>query len=101
MRKSIIRDHADYYDIKRHLSTFNKNRKKEHYCRDQQSDGEEGNGESSSMTVCPLTRFERLFTPRRNNTSTGMHSTNENQYDSNERTNTYFENQLRMMIYGN
>ncbi len=90
IRQSIKNDHQNYYDIKREISTYNKNRIHGHICKNDSEDADDNNG-TSSTSVCPLTRFERLFTPRR---------TDENRQNTTERSNVYFENQLRMMIYG-
>jgi hypothetical protein len=92
IRESIKRDYQDYYQIKREMSTYNKNRVQGHNCRNDSEDADDNNNDNrSSEVVCPLTRFERLFTPRR---------TEENRQETAERSNIYFENQLRMMIYG-
>ena len=95
MRDVIEQENGDYYQIKREMSTFNSQRiekmkkNREDDCNADEDEEDESNA-ASSASEFPLTRFERLFTPDRRG-----------QIDSNiPRNNSYFENQLRLMIYG-
>jgi len=97
MRDVIEQENIDYYKIKREMSTFNTQRieklkKKQEYSNVEEEDEEDDESNTaSSESEFPLTRFERLFTPDRRG------QTNSNEIP---RNNSYFENQLRMMIYG-
>lgn len=97
MRDVIEQENIDYYKIKREMSTFNTQRveklkKKGENSVDDDDDEDDENNELSGESEFPLTRFERLFTPDRRS------QTNSNDIP---RNNSYFENQLRLMIYGN
>ena len=97
MREVIEKEHIDYYQIKREMSTFNNKRveklknQRENNIEDEEVDEDDENNSISNEIEFPLTRFERLFTPDRRN-----------QISTNDipRNNAYFENQLRLMIYG-
>ena len=90
MREVIKHECYDYYDIKREMSTFNSKRA-EQLKNNEEEDPDEDENSLSNDVEFPLTRFERLFTPDRR----GQTSLNEA-----PRNNSYFENQLRLMIYG-
>lgn len=109
IRQAIEKDNADYYKIKREMSTFNKNRNmksenKTKPCNNEnQTDSDDsenyddeddddddpnddlGGGGRGNVRNSSLARFERFFRPRRGQNASY----------------TTLDNQLRLMIYGN
>ena len=93
IREAIEKEDSEYYKIKREMSTSNERKmeslstrgRNEGYDNDYDNDDDaEDSSNEPSGNEFPLTRYERLF-PQRNRSST---------------SGSYYENQLRLMIYG-
>jgi hypothetical protein len=93
IREAIEKENADYYKIKREMSTFNERKmqslskrgQSEGYDNDYDNDDDaEDSSNEPSGSEFPLTRYERFFAHRNRASADG----------------SYYENQLRLMIYG-